>query len=291
MNFFDLHADTPLCWAERPFDKTAVNLRSHPFAAYTQTLAIFLREGDHNPFATYCARVTLIRNRLQEMGITRYSNRQIPKSGVILSVENAGFLADDPSFLERMHADGICMVGLTWNGDNRLAGGCLGNQGLTDRGREVIDRMNHLGMTLDVSHLSEAATLEAITLADRVVASHSCAAAVFPHQRNVSLAVLQGLHAKNGLVGLCFYPAFLGSRKVVSALCRQIDYLCSLGMERQIAIGSDFDGAEMAVELSKTADIPPLFDALFCAGFPKSLLRAIFYENSLAFFQKICENK
>lgn len=291
MNFFDLHADTPLCWAERPTGATAVDLQFHPFEAYTQTLAVFLRETDADPFATYRSRVALIRDRLRQMGIVLYPNGQVPQSGAMLSVENAGFLAGDPDLLNQLYADGVRMVGLTWNGDNRLAGGCSGERGLTDLGREVINRMNRLCMVLDVSHLSESAALEAVTLADRVVASHSCAAAVSPHRRNLSTAILQGIKAKNGLVGLCFFPDFLGSRAVVSALEQQICFLCSLGMEQNIAIGSDFDGAEMAPILSKTADIPLLFEALFCRGVKKSLLDAIFYENSLAFFSKMCENK
>ncbi len=290
MNFFDLHADTPLCWSGSVNKKTAVDLAHHPFDKYTQTLAVFLEESEVDAFKVYRDRVKLIQSVCKTKNITLYSQNQVPYHGAILSVENAGFLAEDLERVERLFLDSVRMVGLTWNNDNRLAGGCSGNNGLTPLGREVIERLNKFGMVLDISHLSKKAAEQAVELAKRVVASHSCADTVFLHKRNISESLLLRLRDKKGLIGLCFYPVFLGSENVVDALYEQISYLCSLGMEDNIAIGSDFDGAKMSPVLSKTADIPSLYNALFCRGIRKSLLDRIFYKNALAFFNDMCEN-
>lgn len=290
MNFFDLHADTPLYWSHSDSGKTAVDLAHHPFDKYTQTLAVFLRESEKNAFEVYCNRVRLIRKVCETNDITLFGQNQVPYQGAILSVENADFLAEDTKRVERLFLDSVRMVGLTWNNDNHLAGGSLSNNGLTSLGIKVIERLNEFRMVLDISHLSNKSAEQAVELANFVVASHSCANAVYSHKRNISESVLLRLRDKKGLIGLCFYPQFLGSENVIDALYEQISYLCSLDMEDNIAIGSDFDGAKMAPVLSKTADIPSLYNALFCKGIKKSLLDAIFYENALAFFGKMCEN-
>ncbi len=292
MNFFDLHADTPLMWAESPLTETAVNVLDHPFSRYVQTLAVFVGEGVKNPFSVYRKRMKQIHTfvRQNRLAFAKKNNFQ---NGILLSVENAAFLAQDPGRLYRLVEDGVSMLGLTWNGDNALAGGADGNKGLTMLGREVIAAMNRLGLVLDISHLSKPAAFEAAHLADRVLASHSNADAVFSHRRNLSEETLAIIKQKNGLVGLCFYPAFLGDGDddVFSALLRQVEYLCWKGMEKNIAIGTDFDGATMAPMLSKTADILRLQEAFLVSGVKKALVDAIFYENALAFFQKICKNK
>lgn len=291
MNFIDLHCDTLLALSGSLNAKTAVDLVDHPFENYVQTMAAFIRENDRCGFDTYNRLVNVLKAYSLSNNIKIYKNGEIPKSGVMLSVENACFLAEDISRIYKLYNDGVRMLSLTWNGDNALASGAYGDGGITDIGKEVIRKMNELKMPLDISHLNERSALEACDLADNVLASHSCAGAIHPHRRNLSDRVICALKEKNGIIGLCFYPEFLGGKEVDFRLKSQIDHLISLGMEKNICVGSDYDGAEMAPELSSTAQIPRLFRALLGQGFKKSLCDAIFYENAIAFFGKICENK
>ena len=83
----------------------------------------------------------------------------------------------------------------------------------------------------------------------------------------------------------------MGSQNVVLKIKEHIEYLIALGMENNIALGSDFDGAEMSEELSTTSHVLRLYKGLFKLGIKKALLDKIFYENASAFFSKICENK
>lgn len=291
MNFFDLHADTPLVLAKHPDRNPAVALTGHGFEAYTQVLAVFLDDACETPVETYRARVRLLRRYLAKNRAALAMPGQPAENRVVLSVENAGFLSGREEMLSELQQDGVRLISLSWNGDNSLAGGCGGNRGLTAAGREVIRRMNDCGMALDVSHLSRKATLEAIDAARLVLASHSCCDAVFPHPRNLTDEALIALCKKGGVIGLCFYPAFLGDGSVFQNLKAQITHLLSLGLEDHIAFGSDFDGAEMADELSETRDVPALYRYLADAGLKKTLLDKIFYQNALAFFDKMCDNK
>ena len=291
MNFFDLHADTPLILDENNRDSSVVDIVNHPFEKYNQVMAVFLRDDDKNAFESYNRRVLLLKQYLAECKFPLISNPPIKSSGALLSVENAGFLADDINRIYTLKNDGVVMLSLTWNGDNALASGANGEGGITSLGKEVIMEMNCLGMALDISHLSHKAALQGIELADKVLASHSAIYSLNPHQRNLKDEKILALKQKRGIIGLCFYPVFLGGKDVLERLCAFAEYFISMGLENNIAFGSDFDGAKMSPSLSQTAHIPKLFNAFCSSGFKKSSINKIFYENAIAFFTKMCENK
>ncbi len=291
MNFLDLHADTPLVLNENRLNSSVIDLIHYPFEVYNQVMAVFLRDDDKNPFESYNRRARLIKNYLSKCGFPLISNSSKGSSGAFLSVENAGFLAEDINRIYTLKNDGVVMLSLTWNGDNALASGADGEGGITPLGREVIREMNSLGIALDISHLSHKAAMESIELADKVLASHTAVYSLNPHRRNLKDEALFALKEKQGIVGLCFYPLFLGGDDVFERLYKSAEYLILLGLENNIAFGSDFDGAEMSPLLSKTAHIPTLFNAFCSRGLKKSIVERIFYENAIAFLGKICENK
>lgn len=291
MDFFDLHADTPLLLDEGREENSAVDVICHTFEKYIQTMAIYIRDNEIDGFDIYNRRICATKKFALSNGISIVGNDAIPSCGIMLSVENAGFLADNTDDIYKLKNDGVKMLSLTWNGDNLLASGANGDSGLTAKGRDVIKLINQLGLVLDISHLSHKAALEAINLADRVVASHSCLYDIHPHRRNLKRDAIKALKEKNGIIGLCFYPEFLGSDNVFAQLEKSICYLCDLEMEDNIAFGSDFDGAKMTLKLNNTKQIPTLYDHFVKNGLKKSLLEKIFYKNAIAFFDKVCENK
>lgn len=291
MNFFDLHADTPIVLDSNNPESSVIELINHPFEKYNQFVAVFLRDNDDNAFESYNRSLALINSYLNSKNFPFIKGGNITSSGALISVENAGFLAEDINRIYMLKEDGVRMLSLTWNGDNPLASGADSDGGITSKGKDVIRLMNELGIALDISHLSHKAAMEGVELADRVLASHSCLYSLNPHKRNLKDEVFGALKAKKGIIGLCFYPLFLGGDNVFEVLSRSAEYLISKGLEKNIAFGSDFDGAKMAPCLSKTAHIPDLFDAFGSCGLKKSTIEAIFYENAIAFFNKMCENK
>ena len=291
MNFFDLHTDTPLVLDSNNPEASVLDFKNHPFEVYNQAMAVFLRENENNPFESYKRRVALVKKHLKSQNFAL--NKSIVKgvSSAFLTVENAAFLAEDIGRLYTLKNDGVLALSLTWNGDNLLASGADGEGGITPLGKEVINQMNALNIALDISHLSHKAAMEAICLADKVLATHSAVFKLNPHKRNLKDEHLLAIKQKQGIVGLCFYPLFLGGEDVFKRLLESVRYLISMGMEQNIAFGSDFDGAKMAPCLCCSKHISNLFNAFCDSGLKKSTVNRIFYENAIAFFGKICENK
>ncbi|MBQ5765356.1 MAG: membrane dipeptidase [Clostridia bacterium] len=281
MNLFDLHADTPLIFEDKN-KKSAVDMLNHPFEKYIQTFAVFIREDDKNGYLTFKNRLNDIEQFSAKNSIPIVTDKL--HSGILLSVENAIFLADDINLIYNLYNASVKMISLCWNNDNPLASGANGSGGITPLGEKVIGLMNKLGIALDISHLSHKAAIQGIDLANKVLATHSNVFDLHPHPRNLKRDALLKLKQKGGIVGICFYPQFLGGGDVFCRIKAQLDYLVSLGMQNNISIGTDFDGADMAPTLCKTKQIYDLYIYLQNEGFEKPFLERIFYKNAIDFF-------
>ena len=95
------------------------------------------------------------------------------------------------------------------------------------------------------------------------------------------------LKEKNGLVGINFYPIFLGCENPFESIYKHLSYMLNLGLLDNIAIGSDFDGAKMSETLDSTEKIPLLYEYLDKRGINIAILDKIFYRNALNFFQNV----
>ncbi len=176
------------------------------------------------------------------------------------TVENLDGLAP---FLSRKPV----FFGLTWNHDNRLAGGCKGvGGGLTSFGRDAIRTLENEGILIDLSHASEQTFWDVMeyTRATPVV-SHACCAALCSHRGNLNDAQLKELAEAGGVLGITFYPPFLTGRDEASLadVVRHIEHAVSIMGPEHVGIGSDFDGCELLPEgIAGTQDIPSLINAL-----------------------------
>ena len=206
MNFFDFHADTPLVLSSDNGGVSAVDLINPPFEKYIQTFALFFRDGDKDSFETYKIRLNAVKQFCCKNNIPVLTKIGAVKKGVILSVENGGFLAQNPDFLNTIYNDGVRILSLSWNGKNKLASGSDFNGAITEKGKNIIDRMNALGMVLDVSHLSKKSCLMALKYAKKVMATHSCCDEIFKSKRNLSDEEILLIKQKDGIIELCFYP-------------------------------------------------------------------------------------
>ena len=289
MNFIDLHTDMPLKLINR---KTPVaDFKRLPYEKYVQNAAFWFKDADLEPVKKYEQYLKVTNAYAQKNDINIIGDFTALDSGIFLSVENGGFLAEHPHFVERLSIDNIKIISLTWNEDNALAGGAKGNGTLTKKGKEIIKALNYYKIALDISHLNEASALRAIELAKYPLATHSNCRAVCKNFRNLSDEVLLKIKAKNGLVGICFYPKFLGGEDIFLSVKKHIEHLICLGMEKSISIGSDFDGGDMDSKLSAPEDVLSLYGYLLKNGVEKPLLDDIFYENAIAFFDRMCHNK
>ena len=174
------------------------------------------------------------------------------------------------------------MMSLTWNGENDLASGVNAEGGLKTFGRQVLKEMARYNMTLDVSHLNERGFYEACLIDSiKIVASHSNCYDICNHRRNLKRWQIKEIISRGGLIGLNFYPPFLGTGQidVYGKIRDNIEYLLSLGGEKAIAFGGDFDGAEMSPKLSGIEKIGELYEYLLSEGLSKRVVERAFFRN------------
>ena len=141
------------------------------------------------------------------------------KAGVIAGIagiEGGHALEESLAKLEHFFARGLRVLTLVWNNHLSWIRSCQAGAGagvpagLSGFGREVVRRMNELGIVVDLSHAGERSFYDALeTSAQPVIASHSGCTALHDHPRNLSDAQLRALAARGGVIGIVFHPGFL----------------------------------------------------------------------------------
>lgn len=133
------------------------------------------------------------------------------KIAVLLGFQNINFLEGRIRYIELFSDLGVRVVQLTYNNQNEVGGSCYeaNDPGLSRFGREVVREMNRVGMVIDLSHVGEQTTLDAISISKRPVAiTHANAAALMPHPRNKTDKVLRALASCDGVIGCATYRNF-----------------------------------------------------------------------------------
>ena len=203
------------------------------------------------------------------------------KTAALLSMEGPEVIGCDPERLAWLRQQGFCMTTLTWNADNSLAGSHESDIGLTDRGRAFVRASQELGILVDVSHLSEKAFWDLISVTEKpILASHSNCRALRNVTRNLTDDQLRAISETGGTVGLNLYTDFLGEKADYSVLRQHLEHMLMTCGEDHVALGGDLDGCD---------SLPEGFDDLsgYCgfyaflqqAGYSEALLDKIFYRN------------
>lgn len=165
------------------------------------------------------------------------------KLGLIYGFQDAVMLEGDPSRLELFHRFGVKIVQLTYNVRNLLGDGCLepDDAGLSRHGRDVVTRMNELGMLVDLSHCGTRTTDTGIEASAKPVAiTHSGCKAVFDHPRSKSDATLKRMADKGGVIGIYMMPFINAAGQPTGEdLIRQIEHAVKTCGEDHVGIGSD----------------------------------------------------
>ncbi len=165
------------------------------------------------------------------------------KVNVILGLESLAPVRD-VSHLVELYDKGFRHAMLTWNERNQFATGvaCKDETGLTDLGREVIKKMNELGMVIDVSHASAQTFYDILEISkEPIIASHSNCYSITPHPRNLTDEQIKEIAAVDGVIGVTAVPHFTNQLKPdVESLVDHIDYMRDLVGTRHIALGFDF---------------------------------------------------
>jgi membrane dipeptidase len=218
--------------------------------------------------------------------------------GLVVLMENAEGVRQ-PAELEEWWLRGVRIIGPAWSG-TRFCGGTRQPGPLTQDGHTLLDRMQAIGFTLDLSHMDETAALQALDhYQGPIIASHANALALLKDShsnRHLSDAVIQGLIARGGTIGIVPANNFLrpgwkesGGRASVSLehVAAQIDYICQIaGSARHAGLGSDFDGGfglqSVPGDIDTIADLQKLAPFLASKGYSSADISAILGGNWLA---------
>ena len=185
------------------------------------------------------------------------------KIAALMGLEGGHILQDDPRALDIFYRLGIRYMTLTHTKNNKLgdsSGDKTQRNGLTDFGRESVQRMNRLGMMVDISHVSDKTFYDtlAVTRAP-VIASHSSCRELCAAKRNMTDDMIRALAKNGGVMDINFYSAFLDPdfMKAREAISKQIDAAVASAKSERARQGKRLSYAEETqIQMGIEKDIP-----------------------------------
>lgn len=213
------------------------------------------------------------------------------KIAAVLTVEEGGVLNGRLARLEELYERGVRLMTLLWNYEN-----CIGapnsrdrllmEKGLTPFGIQVVEKMNGLGMIVDISHASDGVFWDVLRHSRKpVAATHSNCRALADHPRNLTDEMLKALGENGGVAGLNFYGPFLGTPDVscLEEMTAHILHMIKVGGMDLPAIGTDFDGFDgmQKMDIPDIGRMGRLWEALKKKGLTEGQLDKIWYKNAL----------
>lgn len=173
------------------------------------------------------------------------------KLGVILGWQNISPIENDFERLEVFQSLGVRIVQLAYNLRNLVANGCYeeNDEGLSTFGRLTVEKLNELGMLIDLSHVGDRSCLDTIERSSAPVAiTHANLREFSDHARNKPATIVKELVARGGVIGANAFPRFLpgGFDATIDAFIDAIDNLVQTVGPDSVAIATDFcEGQDM----------------------------------------------
>lgn len=231
----------------------------------------------------------------------------------VVGVEGGYGVRDDLRAARRLFEFGVRCLTLTWMEPTEwadAAGEPPRHGGLTAFGARLVDRLQELGIVVDVSHASDRATDRVLERSEGpVLASHSGARAVAEHPRNLPDRLLEKVAAAGGAVGVNFFPGYLDAaygerfepfrrgsgpdvftprgREALEVevadlapvgldrLMEHLDHVASVAGVDSVGLGSDFDGVPTLPRgMRDVRDLPRLTRRLLERGWTAPSVRA-----------------
>ena len=241
------------------------------------------------------------------------------KVGIVLGWQNTYAIEQNLDHLRLFRDLGVRVIQLTYNTQNLVGSGCWESRdsGLSDYGRDLIDLMNELGILVDLSHVGDTTSRDAIAHSQRPVAyTHCFPNALLDHPRNKSDYMLQTLADKGGFIGVVAYTPFMpkGDNSTVEDVLDGFMHMIDLVGEDQVGIGTDFTQGQDAaffnylrsdkgigrhlskpmakrpnnpIGLDGPSEYPNLTTAMIKRGWGETRIRKILGENWLTFLEKV----
>lgn len=181
------------------------------------------------------------------------------KRAITLNFQNLDHIGREVDLLDRFYQMGFRVMQLTYNSCNAIGCGCTEAEdtGLTDFGRSVVERLNKLGVLIDVSHCGPRTSMEAALHSHSPIAcTHTLARSLYGHDRGKDDPLLKAIAERGGYIGILAVPGFLtvNPKTTIDDFLNHLDYVVNLVGLEHVGIGSDFFGFALPAALSTKID-------------------------------------
>ncbi|HVG18770.1 MAG TPA: dipeptidase [Blastocatellia bacterium] len=243
--------------------------------------ALYQARKLHDVAARSGGKFTLIRTSAD---LSSYLDRRIQEPDIsagFIGVEGAQALDGDLANVDVLFEAGIRMMAPTHFFDNDIGGSAhgVGKVGLSEKGREMIRRMEARRMIVDVAHASSKTIDDVLAIATRpVVVSHTGVKGTCDNSRNLGDEQLKGIANTGGVIGIGYWDTAVCGADA-HAIARAIRYTANLVGVEHVALGSDYDGAIPAP--FDTSGLVQITDALIEEGFSDTEIGMIMGRNVL----------
>ncbi|MCG8309672.1 MAG: dipeptidase [Cytophagales bacterium] len=250
-----------------------------------------------------------------------------------MGLENGAPIEGKLENLDILYRKGIRYITLCHSKDNHICDSSYDRKythgGLSPFGYQVIDRMNQLGIMIDVSHVSDSAFYQSVRHSRApVIASHSSCRHFTPgFERNVSDEMIKLLADRRGVIMINFGSFFLtpkgneALKKVyaeieaganendpsiaaqldsiknqpelmgdVSLVADHIEHVIKIAGIEYVGLGSDFDGvSNLPIGLEDVSKLPDLFLELLRRGYSHEDIKKICSKNIFRVWNEVIE--
>lgn len=214
---------------------------------------------------------------------------------MMLAVENASMLNGELYNIGLLTNNKVRYVTLTWNGENELGCGAYSkaDYGISDFGKLVVKELEKNNICVDVSHSSDKLFYDVVKVSNKsFFASHSNSRTITNNKRNLTDDQFRIIRDTGGIVGLNFYKGFLNDNEdkaSIDDIVRHAEHFLKLDGENTVAIGSDFDGADMPIGIFSIADVSTVYER-FIKEFGAKLTKKLFFDNANMYFTNFDNN-
>lgn len=210
-----------------------------------------------------------------------YHDRTPKSLAGFLGIEGAHALEGNLKNVDRLFDAGVRMIAPTHFFDNDIGSSAhgLSDHGLTEKGKQMINRMQEKHMLIDVAHASARTIDDVLSIATSpVVASHTGVKGTCNNPRNLSDAQIKGIAKTGGLIGIGYWSTAVCGTDA-HAIAKAIHYAVEKVGAKHVALGSDFDGATTAP--FDASQLSQLTQALIDEGLSDDEIRQVMGENAI----------
>ena len=244
--------------------------------------------------------------------------RDAGKMAIIYLFQNSTQFGRDLDTVDVFYGLGVRSSQVTYNWQNWAGAGCDEERGsgLTRFGHELVEKMNDVGMLIDLSHAGMRTMSDTISASTSpVIISHTCCKALYDHNRNTTDENLRATADKGGLIGITQMRPFM-TRQIDDAVhfyYQHIEHAVNVAGVDAVCIGSDRDHRRLVLteeyieelkreegenfdramwplyfeELNGPRRMETIWDGLASRGMGQSALEKIFGQNLLGLYKTV----